>query len=81
MALKGGFTHIMPAGTGYDTRTGGFGRTLFNVLVRLAPKEHAKPGHVICYDEVGERFHTRKNLLRTICSECNNPAGQCCHKE
>lgn len=77
MTLKGGYTHTMPAGTGYDTRNGGFARATAPVLVRLSD-EYAKPGHVVAYTETGERVHTRKVLLRPICSECDNPAGQCC---
>jgi hypothetical protein len=77
-SLKGGFTHVLPAGVGYDTWSGGFARAAEPMLVRLSD-EYAKPSHVICYSENGTRMHTRLKLLRRVCTECANPAGQCCN--
>jgi hypothetical protein len=63
-------THILRAGSGYDTRTGGFGRVKSDTEVCIAPGEHARPNHSIVYDVTGERMHVKNSFLIK-----KNPSG------
>jgi hypothetical protein len=53
-------------GWGYDLRDGSFARADKNIRVRLAPKEHAKPNHIIAYDADGTRYHVQKRSLAEL---------------
>jgi hypothetical protein len=59
-------THTLLAGWGYDDTSQGFPafrRATADTPVRVDPKQHARPGHSIAYNEAGARLHvTNKSL-------------------